>query len=273
MLQLRTSLRLLGFAITFALAGAARAAEPVENAPDKVSEKAGGDDSAAHLKSLELMIRPTFGGAGGGSLVRIGPGLVGNTSKIFDGSASPYGASFGVGGEVGFRFHPLVSAGLRGDLATVSATAPNDGSTELSRSRQSAGFYLRAYPLALNESIRKHIDPWFATGVVYMHDAQTFHMPAATNSGATVDATVKLEHHGVGVPLAMGIDYRLTRALSIGPSFEYTLLFPIAGCATLSALGQSNEICSNGSGASRKAVLAESTGAWTAGLDLRFTPF
>ncbi len=270
MLHLRTSLSLLAFASLFALPAVAGATEPSE----KAAAKAAVDDSGTHLTMLELMVRPTLGGAGGGSLVHTGPNVAGNPSKIFDGSASPYGASYGVGAELGFRFHPLVSGGLRGDLSKVSATAPNDGTTDLSRGRQSAGFYTRAYPLALNESIRKYIDPWFATGIVYMHDTQDFHMPAATNIGTKVDSTVKLEHHGVGIPLAIGVDYRVTRFLSIGPSIEYTLLVPIAGCATQSAAGfQGNEVCSGGSGAASKAVIADATGAWTAGLDIRFTPF
>jgi len=272
MQQLRSSLTLLAFASVLALPGLASATEPAEKTTEKTAEKPAAEDTAAHLTALELMVRPTLGGAGGGSLVRAN--IPGNSSKIFDGSASPYGTSFGIGGELGFRFHPLVSAGLRGDFATVSATAPNDGTTDLSRSRYSTGLYARAYPLAMNESLRKQFDPWFATGVTYMHDTQSFHVPAATNVGTTVDSTVKLVHHGVGVPLAIGFDYRITRAISIGPSFEYTFLVPIAGCGTQSAAGfQPNEICSGGSSASSKAVLAESTGSWTAGLDIRFTPF
>src|SRR4051812_5506516 len=120
MLQLRSSLGLLAFASILALPGIAGATEPTE----KPAEKADADDSGTHLTSLELMLRPTLGGAGGSSLVHTGPGISGNTSKVFDGSASPYGASFGVGAEVGFRFHPVIAAGLRGDLATVSSTAP-----------------------------------------------------------------------------------------------------------------------------------------------------
>ena len=262
--HLRTFLGLLAFASLVTLPAIAGATEP--------AERPASDDSGAHLTSLELMVRPTLGGAGGSSLVHTAPGLAGNPSKVFDGSASPYGASFGVGAELGFRFHPLVAAGLRGDLAKVSATAPTDGTTDLSRSRQSAGLYARAYPLALNESIRKHFDPWLATGIVYMHDTQDFHLPV-TSSGTTFDSTLKLEHHGVGVPLAIGLDYRLTRAISVGPSFEYTFLVPIAGCLTVSAAGQSSENCSGGSGAGSKAIVADATGAWTAGLDIRFTPF
>jgi opacity protein-like surface antigen len=256
---------LLGLLLLLVPATAHAADEPPKAEP--------GDDSAAHLTALELMVRPTLGGAGSSSLVTIPPGIAGNNSRIFDGSASPYGASFGVGAEIGFRFHPLVSAGLRGDLSKVSASAPSDGTTDLSRSRQSAGLYLRAYPLALTPSVRKHIDPWFATGALYMHDTQTFTLPAATTAGTSVPASWKLEHHGVGIPLAIGIDYRITKALSIGPSFEYTILVPIAGCASRSALGQVSENCSGGSSVASKTIVAESTGAWTAGLDLRFTPF
>jgi hypothetical protein len=268
MLQLRTSLGLLAFASLLASPALAGATEPAEKIVEKTPAV---DDSGTHLTSLELMVRPTLGGAGGSSLVQAGPNLRGNQSKIFDGSTSPYGTSFGVGAELGFRFHPVISGGLRGDLAKVSATAPNDGTTDLSRSRQSAGLYARGYPFALNESIRKYVDPWFATGIVYMHDTQNFHAPY-TSGGTTFDSTVKLEHHGVGIPLAIGVDYRVTRAISIGPSFEYTLLVPIAGCGTLSAGGvQGTEICSNGT--DKQAVTANATGAWTAGLDIRFTPF
>lgn len=268
MLQLRTSLSLLAIASILALPAIAGATEPAEKAAEKAV-----DDSGTHLTALELMVRPTVGGAGSGSMVTIPAGIPGNNSRIFDGSASPYGASYGVGAQLGFRFHPVISAGFRGDLSTVSATSPTDGTTDLSRSRQSAGFYTRGYPLALNESVRKYIDPWFATGVVYMHDTQNFHLPAATTAGTKVDSTVKLEHHGVGIPLAIGVDYRVTRFLSIGPSFEYTFLVPIAGCGTQSALGQTAENCSGGSGGGSKLIVAESTGAWTAGLDIRFTPF
>jgi hypothetical protein len=280
MLQLRTSLGLLAFASILALPALAGATEPTEKtapatAPaEKVAEKTPVDDSGTHLTSLELMLRPTLGGAGGGSLVHAGSGVNGGLpSRIFDGSASPYGASYGIGAEVGFRFHPVIAAGLRGDFAKVSASAPNDGTTGLSRSRQSAGLYLRAYPLALTESVRKHVDPWFGTGVLYMHDTQDFHVPY-TSGGTTLDTTVNLEHHAVGIPLALGVDYRVTRAISIGPSFEYTLLAPIAGCGTVSAPGlDGSPTCSGGKGASSKAIIADSTGAWTAGLDIRFTPF
>ena len=279
MQQLRTAVRSFVFASTLALPCLAAATEPAApaSAPREPAEKAAAkdaDDSGSHLTALELMVRPTLGGAGGSSLVHMDPSIPGNTSKVFNGTASPYGASFGVGAEIGFRFHPVIAAGLRADLSKVSATAPGDGTTDLSRSRQSAGLYLRGYPLALTPSVRKHIDPWFATGAVYMHDTQSYNVPAATSAGGTVDSSVKLTHHGVGIPLAIGVDYRLTRAISIGPSFEYTFLVPIAGCASQQAAGyQGNEICSGGSSASSKAVIADSTGAWTAGLDLRFTPF
>ena len=272
MQQLRSSLGLFAFACTLALPGLAAATEPAPPAESVAAKEA--DDSGSHLTTLELMVRPTLGGAGGSSLVHMNPSIAGNSSKVFNGTASPYGATFGVGAEIGFRFHPLIAAGLRADLSKVSATAPSDGTTDLSRSRQSGGLYLRGYPLALTPSVRKHIDPWFATGVMYMHDTQSYHVPAATSTGGTVDSSVKLTHHGVGIPLAIGVDYRVTRAISIGPSFEYTFLVPIAGCASQSAAGyQDNERCSGGNSAASKAVIADSTGAWTAGLDLRFTPF
>jgi hypothetical protein len=271
MLHLRTSLPALALASVLALPGLA-------SADEKPAEEKPADDSGTHLQSLELMLRPTLGGAGSGSLVHTSATAppISGLPKLLDGSTTPYGATFGVGAEVGFRFHPVISGGLRGDLSTVSASTPSDGTTtQLSRSRQSAGLYARGYPLALNESIRRHIDPWFATGILYMHDAQSFHSPIPTSSGTTVDATWKLDHHGVGIPLAIGVDYRLTRAISIGPSFEYTLVVPLAGCAsaTVPGLAGGFDMCTGGNSATSKAFVADATGAWTAGLDIRFTPF
>jgi opacity protein-like surface antigen len=280
---------LSSFAFTLAslaaLAPDARAAEP-SGAPAAPGGSAGpavsaapaaeasADASGDHLRSLELTLRPSLGNVGASSPLHVAPGarVVGDVPAVLGGGASPYGSSAGVGAAIGFRFHPLFSMGLRADLATVSASAPDDGTTDLSRSRQSAGLYARAYPLALSAAVRRWIDPWVSAGVSYVHDGQSFHHPAATSRGTTVDGTWSLDEHAIGVPLAVGVDYRVTRAISIGPSFEYTLLAPIAGCAKLSAAGfQDTRFCTDNTGP--QALVADGAGSWNVGLDLRVTPF
>lgn len=231
------------------------------------------DDSAEHLSGLELMVRPVFGGAGAKSPVHVSPGVqtVGDVPSPLMGTTSPYGTGFGVGGEIGFRFHPVFAMGLRADLMSISSTAP-DGISDLSRARQSAGLYARGYPLSLSPSIRKYVDPWAMVGVSYVHDGQSFHHPAQTTLGTSVDATWQLDQHAIGVPIGIGVDYRVTKFMSVGPSFVYTILAPIAGCAKQSAAGfQDNKLCTDSSGA--QALAQDAVGSWNVGLDLRFTPF
>lgn len=254
----------LSFALVFTSTFAASATEK----SDPPSE-----DGSKHLSGLEIGVRPTFGGAGADSPLVVAPGarVVGDIPSVLRGG-SPYGVSFGAGAMLGYRFHPLVSAGLRGDFGSVSATDPNDGTRGLSRDWQSAGLYMRAYPLAWHDAIRSYVDPWISAGVTYVHDGQTFARPAGTASGTTVSADWQLDSHSIGVPLGIGVDYRVTKAISVGPSFEYVIMNPIAGCAKQSAPGfQANRICTDNEGGA--ALLAEARGAWNVGLAIRLTPF
>lgn len=234
-------------------------------------------DSSEHLRGLEIMLRPTFGGAGGKSPLHAAPGLGGTIPPVFDGVSSPYGAGFGIGAELGFRFHPIVSAGLRGYIESLSATAPDATVKDISRSRKSAGLYLRGYPLSLSGKIRRYIDPWIATGVTYINDRQSFQAPASVTDGRTirtVDASYQVEHHAIGVPLGIGIDYRLTRAVSLGPSFEYTFVTGLGGCVKATAAGMAEgKFCTDNDGPTKAAAVADSFGSWTLGLNLRLTPF
>lgn len=265
-MQSRSSfaLLLLSFTITTFAASEAAAAEQTE-APR--------EDSSQHLSGLEVAVRPTLGGAGADSPLVVAPGarVVGEVPSVLRGG-SPYGTSLGAGAMLGFRFHPLVSAGLRGDFGSVSASAPNDGTRALSRDWQSAGLYVRAYPLAWHDGVRKYIDPWVSAGVTYVHDRQDFQRPAGTVAGTTVVADWQLDSHSIGVPLGIGVDYRVTRAVSVGPSFEYVIMNPIAGCAKQSAPGfQANRLCTDNESGS--ALLAQASGAWNLGLSIKLTPF
>jgi hypothetical protein len=180
-----------------------------------------------------------------------------------------YGASIGGGLQLGFRFHPLVSAGLRGDLGTVTASSRSaDGTAQVSRSWQSAGLYARAYPLALNESLRRYIDPWVATGLTYVHDGQSF-----TTPNNNVSVAWQVDNHAIGIPIGVGVDYRIAKWLSAGPSFEYTIMNPIAGCVKADAPGfPESRVCTDDPKGKQGLAMA-TTGAWNVGMTLRVTPF
>jgi len=231
--------------------------------------------AAEPVHGLELMLRPAVGAAAGTSPVRYQPSpvlrLAGDPGALLQG-ASPYGAGFIGQAFLGYRFHPLISGGLRAGLRQASTSALSDGSTNLSRSSWDAGFYVRAYPLATTDSLRGHFDPWFSLGIEYLRDTQTFQRAAPTSTG-TVNADWKLDHHAIAVPIAVGIDYRVLPLLSIGPSFEYTVASGVTGCVKLGAPGySSNNYCSD-SDPGKQAIKANSYGVWSLGLDLKLTVF
>ena len=115
----------------------------------------------AHLRGLELMLRPALGAASSDSPVRYQAraGVTGLDPGALLTGASPYGLGFVGQGFVGYRFHPVISAGLHAGFRTSSASRLSDGSSDLSRSAWDAGLYVRGYPLALHDKIRRHLDP------------------------------------------------------------------------------------------------------------------
>ena len=230
--------------------------------------------SDAHLRGMELMLRPGLGAAGSGSPVGFQPGpnvSLPDPPALLQG-ASPYGVGFIGQASLGYRFHPFVSAGIRGGYRVSSASALSDGSQNVSRTAWDAGFYVRAYPLAGSDPIRRHLDPWIGVGVEYMHDTQSFRHPTASNAG-TINADWTIDHHAVSVPIGIGVDYRVAPMFSVGPSFEYAFAVPVAGCAAVSANGFSGaSYCSN-SGDGQKFMTASGYGVWSAGLDLKVTLF
>jgi len=230
------------------------------------------EDPTAGLKGFELMLRPSFGGAPSDSPVRFKPDpgvqVQGSPGDILNG-ASPWSPGFVGQAAVGYRFLPFLSAGLRAGIRTSSGSSVSDGSRDLSRTAWDAGFYVRAYPLSGVESISRYIDPWVATGVTYMRDTQSFSRAIPTTAG-NLDGNVSLDHHSVAIPMAIGVDYRATKFLSVGPSFEYTLASAVAGCAKTTVAGNETSYCSNETPGSTF-IKAQSYGVWTAGLDAKVT--
>lgn len=232
--------------------------------------KADENAHAEHLTGLEFMLRPSFGGAPSDSPVQYEPSArfqIQDPGAILQ-KATPYGPGFVGQAFLGYRFHPIFSAGLRGGFRTAATEAPNDGSSELSRSSWDAGFYARVYPFALTEPVRKYLDPWASVGVEYMRDVQTFKRPVGT-----IAADWTLDHHAVAVPLGVGVDVRVLPMLSIGPSFEYAIASGVAACADVGAPGfVGNSFCSN-KDPGKQVIKANTYGVWTLGLDLKVTLF
>lgn len=254
-------------ASTLLVPATALAAEPGAEAPKA-------EESSAGLKGFELMLRPSFGGAPSDSPVKFAPQngvqFQGDPGALMKG-ASPWGNGFVGQAFVGYRFMPLLSAGLRGGFRSASGTNLDDGSTSLSRSGYDAGLYVRVYPAAPFASVSKYVDPWFSAGVSYQHDQQSLSKPLATSGGGSVKGDVSLEHHAVSVPLAIGVDYRVTKFLSLGPSFELAINNPIAGCVSTSAPGFAGTTYCSNSEPGKNFVKAETYVAWNAGLDAKVT--
>jgi hypothetical protein len=258
---------LAAFAFLLVPAGARAADEPGAAASTD-------DDPTAGLRGFEIMIRPSFGSAPATSPVRFEPdGAVrvqGDGGAIMQG-APAWGSGFVGSATAGYRFLPLLSAGLRAGIRTSSASSVSDGSRDLSRASWDAGFYVRAYPLATTPSVSRYVDPWVSVGVGYARDVQTFTKSVPTTLGTSVDASWTLDHHAVVVPLAIGVDYRVTRFLSLGPSFELSLANAVAACSSQAAPAfAGTSYCSNSEPGSHF-VAAKTYAVWSVGADVKVT--
>ena len=235
--------------------------------------------AAANDHGFELMLRPAYGSAGAsspiafepGSDVVVAPNAGSQFGKIYTRDASPYGGGFIGEAFVGFRVMKYFSFGFTGGMRKSSASAVDDGTDNLARSSFSVGPYLRAY-LPVIPGV--DLDPWISVGVSYMHDQQTYTHPLTAQSGGrpvTIQADYTLEHHGVAVPIAIGVDYAVLPMLAIGPSFEYTTVAGAGGCAKFGAGGVNGaSLCTDGNPQLTK---SKGYGVWSIGLDLRLTVF
>ncbi len=231
------------------------------------------DASDEGRRGLELMVRPGYGSAGGKSPVvyRRPPALGGadlDVGDIFREQAEPYGGGFVGEVSVGYRFLPLASAGLYGQLRSSSADEPDDGTEDLSRSAWGAGLYGRFYLPMLHPLL----DPYAQIGIGYIQDRQSFTRPI--NGAGSLKADWEITHHGVVIPLGIGVGFRVLPMLTVGPSFRYDIVIPAGGClkgtASLGAVSDSNKYCTDESD-NRRVTEAKGYGVWSAGLDLKLT--
>jgi hypothetical protein len=266
--SMKLGLRSLALALLISPASFAQAP------PDSVSAgspRQGARDERG-LSGFEALLRPGYGSAGSSSPVKYEPAPLvyhPDPGSIYDGSAAPYGAGLAGQLALGYRFLPVVSAGLYGELRKSSVEKVNDGSEDISRSGWGAGFYARGYAPMLLESF----DPYLELGVGYVKDTQTYRRGVATTIGS-LPGDWKLEHHGVAVPIALGIDYRVLPMLAVGPSFRYAYVFGAGACLRESVdtpLGAVSETQCSDQSQNQRITKAESYGFWSAGLDVRLT--
>lgn len=212
---------------------------------------------------LEVVLRPGYGSAGDQSPTRYQP--TGSNqmpaSAIWAGTTKPYGGGFVLDGAVGYRPFSFVSLGLTGGWRTsaVSSSAVPNELTGVSRSAMQAGFYGRGY-LPVTGAL-SDFDPWASVGVNYVYDKQTYNQSVTVPTGA-----VSLTHHGVGIPLAIGIDYRILPFLAAGPSFQYQIVTGEGGCMIPS--GNQGHQCSDAD-SSIRVTATKNYQVWSIGLELR----
>ena len=214
--------------------------------------------ASAKDKGFEIMLRPAYGSAGSKSPITKEAGSAfdprTDPGKVFNGDASPYGGGFVGELSAGYRFLPFLSAGVAAGIRSSSASSVDDGTSDLKRSAFTAGPYVRAYFFMVPV-----VEPWISIGVAYMSDEQTYKRSAIDWS---------LQHHGVAVPITIGVDYPVIDMLSIGPSFQYTTVAQAGGCLKGSAGGTSVSECTD---AKVKIPKTDNYSVWSIGLNLRLT--
>ena len=212
---------------------------------------------------LEVVLRPGYGSAGDTSPTRYEANRNNpmQASAIWAGAAKPYGGGFVLDGAVGYRPLSFVSLGLTGGWRTsaVSSSATPNELTGVSRSALQVGFYGRGY-LPVTGALNA-FDPWASVGVTYVYDKQTYNQSVTVPTGI-----VSLTHHGVGIPLALGIDYRILPFLAVGPSFQYEIVTGMGGC--MIPPGSEGHQCSDAD-SSIRVTAAKNYGVWSIGLGLR----
>lgn len=216
---------------------------------------------------LEVTARAAYGSAGAGSPVAFEPSgtaRIGTTDAIWGGSESPYGGGPILQGGLGVRTGKWVSVGVEGGVRYASASSI-DFVSNISRSAWFVGPYVRAYlPMV------PVVDPWIGLGARYVADTQTYNAPVPTTAGDIV-GDYRLEHHGVAVPITVGVDYTIAKMFSIGPSFEYAIVFPAGGCAKLSGPNLATASFCASDDEAKRLTAAKGYGVWSVGLNLRLT--
>jgi hypothetical protein len=149
-----------------------------------------------------------------------------------------FGASGGFALSAGYRFTPFLSAGLTGSYQLLSEANlyPNAeaglGPVDTIRSFQ-VGAYARVYPMTFFSGARanprvffdtwtdrRRFDPWLSLGVSFAQFSRSRDYTDVSFLGSYTHWTTSY----LGVPIGVGVDYRLIPALAVGLTFSVTPL-------------------------------------------------
>jgi hypothetical protein len=159
------------------------------------------------------------------------------TGDILEGKESPYGPALpGVAFTVGYRFLPWLSAGASfsyGNFFVNDGTDTgdySDSTSQLERQYWSLAAYARYYLVGLHPRLQ----PWIELGVGYSDDNTNYYRGAiqATMGGGVETQQYLLEEQGLVTSLTLGLDWRLTTFLSVGPSIGWAQTFSTKACVT-----------------------------------------
>jgi hypothetical protein len=153
---------------------------------------------------------------------------------ILTGKEHPYGADpFGLSVLAGYRFLPFLSAGVFFNYANFAAKDKTDSggyvdsTSQLQRQVWQLGAYGRYYVTGLHPRLQ----PWVELGVGYSEDTASYTRASVSGSaGPPLTQDYYLTHHGVVVPLTIGLDWRLAPVFSVGPTLGYSRVFALQGC-------------------------------------------
>ncbi len=224
--------------------------------------------SAADAASFEATLRPAYGGAGDSSPTVYEPSgavKLADPDPLYNQTYKPYGGGLNLQAYLGVRFSSWVSAGFMGGIRSSSATSDQTHES-LSRGAQMAGPYVRVYV-----PIVPIVEPWLGLGVAYVYDSQKWNGSVATTAGP-MKGEYTLEHHGVAVPITLGVDYKIIPVLAAGLSFQYAPVFGVGGCLKISVPGATSGVseCTDAE-ANRRLTASKGYGMWSLGLNLRLT--
>jgi hypothetical protein len=148
-------------------------------------------------------------------------------------SYDPFGFAF----SAGYRISPAFSAGgfvsyaNYGNNADPTSRDFADGTGGLQRVRWAVGAYGRYY-FAFWSS---RLQPWVQIGVGYVDDSASYAHPVGmlSNGAGPDNGNYLLEFHGLTLPLAIGLDWRLAPIFAVGPFVSYEEAIPLNGCVQI----------------------------------------
>jgi hypothetical protein len=250
---------------------------------------AGGSAHATHPdyegeKGLELSLLPGFGGA-----FTHDEGVFLPAERLpRPESGAPFdsfGASVGGDLAVGWRFAPFVSAGLRGGYQSLT-TANVFASSQAAYMPQDSigsfhvGVYGRVYPMSFfngsqhnprvffdSATDRRRFEPWLSLGVEFAQ----YRRHRTYNDVTVMDSYSTWTTSYVGIPIGVGMEYRILQPLAVGLSFTVT---PLVGGGTSEVLY--NRTITPGSDTTMQVErsydpAAASNVAFSAALNVRYT--